>query len=50
MAQRWLDGDEVTRLDIEAFFESDGPRKVHEIKAKHKDGTPTSSDLEGWVK
>lgn len=42
MAQRWLDGDEATRADIEAFFESDGPRMVHEAKLKHEDGTPTT--------
>jgi len=47
MAQRYLLApDEETRADILAFFESDGPRKVHESKLKHNDGIPTSADLE----
>lgn len=49
MAQSWLDGDEVARADIEMFFDDDGPRRMDEVKLKHKDGTPTASDLGRWL-
>lgn len=46
MAQRYLDADEAGKADITAFFESDGPRKVHESRLKIDDGIPTSHDLD----
>lgn len=46
MAQRYLDAGEDTRSDILAFFESGGPRMVHEAKCALADGTPTSAELE----
>lgn len=49
MAKCYLDGDERERRDILDFFESDGPRKVHEARQKHEDGTPTSADLDEWL-
>lgn len=48
--ETWATADDATRADILAFFESDGPRRVHEAKVKHRDGTPTASDLEGWAR
>lgn len=45
----YLNADESTRKDIAAFFESDGPRKVHEAKLQHEEGVPTSADLEKWA-
>jgi hypothetical protein len=50
MIERWRVADEETRADILAFFESDGPRRVHEAKVKHEDGTPTSADLDAWAR
>ena len=44
-AQKWLEADSITRRDIEAFFESDGPKKVHQAKLKVREGVPTSADL-----
>ncbi len=49
MARDYLAGDEATRLDVAAFFDSDGPKVVHDLKVEHEDGTPTSHDLDGWL-
>jgi hypothetical protein len=46
MRRRWREADEASRSDILAFFESDGPRKIHEAKLKLEEGIPTSADLE----
>lgn len=48
MLRRYLEADEEGRAGIEAFFESDGPRIVREVVQEHRDGTPTSADLEKW--
>lgn len=45
----YLDGDEATRADMRAFFDSDGPRMTHEAKLKHNRGIPTSADLNDWL-
>lgn len=37
------------KADHLAFFDSGGPRMIHEAKTKHADGTPTSADLERWA-
>jgi len=46
MLDLWDDAGADGRADIEAFFLSDGPRLVHEVKLRHTDGVPTSADLE----
>lgn len=46
--QRWVEADPASRA--EAFFESDGPRKVHEARLKIEDNVPTSAELEKWGK
>jgi len=52
MAQSFLKDylafDELTQADIRAFFESQGPKRVHEKLLKNSEGTPTSSDLKSW--
>lgn len=48
MARDYLNADRITQLDIAAFFDSDGPKVVHDLKVQHEDGTPTSHDLAGW--
>lgn len=45
MAKRYLDADPESRVDISAFFDSDGPRKIHEAKLRILDGIPTAADL-----
>lgn len=49
-AESYRAADEESKADILAFFESEGPRVVHEVKLKYEDGTPTSEELEGWSK
>lgn len=49
-ARAYLDADEPSRADILAFFESDGPRKVHEAKQHIEHGIPTSEEIEGWAR
>lgn len=48
MAHDYLHADRITQLDIAAFFDSNGPKVVHDLKTQHEDGTPTSHDLAGW--
>lgn len=48
LAVAYLDADPVTQADMAAFFDSDGPKKVHDLKLEHEDGTPTSADLADW--
>lgn len=45
MALAYCSANDLAKADIMAFFESDGPRMVHESKLKIEDGTPTSDDL-----
>ena len=47
--QRYFAAGELARADMRAFFDSDGPRMVHEAKLKHHDGVPTSADLKTWA-
>lgn len=49
-AQSYREADEESKADIAAFFESEGPKKVHDLKKRDEDGTPTSDDLEGWAR
>lgn len=45
----YLAASPESQADMLAFFESEGPRRVSEAKQRDEDGTPTSSDLEGWL-
>lgn len=49
LALDYCRASEAGKADILAFFESGGPRMVHEAKLKRQDGTPTSADLASQV-
>jgi len=46
-ARRFLEADDDTRDDIEAFFYSNGPEMLQQSAAKFH-GIPTSEELRGW--
>lgn len=48
-AELYREADDATRADILAFFESDGPEKVRQLRLRHDEGVPTASDLAGWA-
>jgi hypothetical protein len=50
MATSYLGADAFGRADIEAFFESDGPRRAHEAELKVNEAVPTSDDLVQWAR
>lgn len=45
----WADADSLARVDILAFFESDGPEKIRQCHLRREDGIPTAHDLHGWL-
>lgn len=45
MAADYRKADKHTQSDILAFFESDGPEKVRQVRLKHEDGILTAADL-----
>lgn len=45
---RYDAADAAARLDMLAFFDSEGPRRIGELRKRHEDGTPTSGDLAKW--
>ena len=49
LAQQFLNSDEGDQAGMTAFIESDGPRRVRDLQTKHRDGTPTSAELEEWL-
>lgn len=50
IARDYLAASPDSRADMLAFFEGDGPRRVHEAQRRDEDGTPTSGDLDGWLR
>lgn len=48
-ADAYREADDITRADILAFFESDGPERVRQVRLRHEEGVPTASDLAGWA-
>lgn len=48
LARDYLAADAAGRTDMDAFFASEGPRRVHEAKLKIDDAIPTSRDLARW--
>ena len=49
MAVDYLAMDPVAQEEVAAFHEQDGVRRMREIKLRHHEGIPTSSDLELMV-
>ncbi|KKM86139.1 hypothetical protein LCGC14_1281940, partial [marine sediment metagenome] len=47
--RHFLDADEEDRASMLAFIEGGGLRQVRELQLRHRDGTPTSADLEEWA-
>lgn len=48
--QAWEDANEKERLGIANYFERDGAKAVRDLQKKTDDGTPTTADLEGWLR
>jgi len=48
LARQFVSSNEEDQAGMMAFIESAGPRRVHELKVNHRDGTPTSADLASW--
>lgn len=45
LAEKYIKSDEDSKLDIEAFFHSNGPSMVQQSKM----GIPTSEELNQWL-
>lgn len=49
LARQFLASDAEDQAGMMEFIASEGPRRVRDLKTKHRDGTPTASDLADWL-
>ena len=47
--EAYYEASEEDQAGMREFFESGGPRTIHQLKMQLQDGTPTVADLERWM-